>query len=197
MWDERYNQAEYAYGKNPNDFLAENIKHLPKGKVLCLADGEGRNSVYLAEQGYEVTAVDASASGMQKARLLADERAVNMNVIVSDLADFEIEENSWDGVVSIFCHLPPDLRNTVHGRVVKALKPGGVLLLEAYTPDQIALGTGGPPIAEMTMTLDALREECKGLELVHGIETRREIIEGKYHTGVGAVVQLIAVKKGS
>ena len=104
MWDERYSADEYAYGKLPNDFLVESIKKIPLGKVLCLADGEGRNSVYLAEQGFEVTSVDSSAPGMKKADRLASERGVKINTVVSDLADFEIKAESWDAVISIFCH---------------------------------------------------------------------------------------------
>ena len=194
MWDERYSAKEYAYGKQPNDFLVESINKIPRGKVLCLADGEGRNSVYLAEQGYQVTSVDASAAGMQKADQLARERGVEIKTIVADLADFEIRAEAWDGVVSIFCHLPPQLRQVVHKKVVSGLKPGGVLILEAYTPRQLALGTGGPKQAEMTMTLAYLKTELNGLKFSHAIEKDRDVIEGIYHTGGGAVVQLIAYK---
>ena len=194
MWDERYSAKEYAYGKQPNDFLVESINKIPKGKVLCLADGEGRNSVYLAEQGYQVTSVDASAPGMQKADQLAKQRRVEIKTIVADLSDFEIRAESWDAVVSIFCHLPPQLRQAVHKKVVSALKPGGVLILEAYTPRQLELGTGGPKLAEMTMTLANLKTELNGLKFLHAIEKDRDVIEGIYHTGSGAVVQLIAYK---
>ena len=194
MWDERYSAKEYAYGKQPNDFLVESINKLPKGKVLCLADGEGRNSVYLAEQGYQVTSVDASTAGMQKADQLAKERGVEIKTIVADLANFEIEIGAWDGVVSIFCHLPPQLRQAVHKKVIAGLKPGGVLILEAYTPRQIELATGGPKQAEMTMTLENLKTELNGLNFSHAIEKNRNVIEGIYHTGCGAVVQLIAYK---
>ena len=194
MWDERYSAKEYAYGKQPNDFLVESINKIPKGKVLCLADGEGRNSVYLAEQGYQVTSVDASAPGMQKADQLAKQRGVEIKTIVADLSDFEIRAESWDAVVSIFCHLPPQLRQAVHKKVIAGLKPGGVLILEAYTPRQLELGTGGPKLAEMTMTLANLKTELNGLKFLHAIEKDRDVIEGIYHTGSGAVVQLIAYK---
>ena len=194
MWDERYSADEYAYGKQPNDFLVESIKKIPVGKVLCLADGEGRNSVYLAEQGFEVTSVDSSAPGMQKADRLASERGVKINTVVSDLADFEIKAESWDAVISIFCHLAPPLRKAVHKKVVSGLNTGGVLILEAYTPEQLTLGTGGPAMVEMTMTLDILKSELQGLNFVYAIEKNRQVIEGIYHTGNGAVVQLIATK---
>jgi len=196
MWDERYSDEEYAYGKDANDFLVENTHQLKKATVLCLADGEGRNSVFLAEQGYDATSVDASAEGIKKAIKLAQERNVNIQAIVADLNHYSIEENSWDSIVSIFCHLPPDLRKQVHADVVKGLKPGGVLLLEAYTPDQIILGTGGPPVAEMTMTLSQLQEELKGLVFEVAHEKNRNVVEGKYHTGEAAVVQIVARKPG-
>ncbi len=194
MWDERYSQAEYAYGKSPNDFLKQHIARLNQGRSLCLADGEGRNSVFLAQHGHDVVAVDQSAPGMQKARQLAEEKSVSIEAVVADLADFTIEQNSWDNIVSIFCHLPVALRKQVHASAVRGLKSGGVLLLEAYTPEQIQLGTGGPAVAEMTMTLELLQDELQGLEFLHAEEKQREVVEGLYHTGTGAVVQLIARK---
>lgn len=194
MWDERYSAEEYVYGKRPNDFLVESLRHIPQGRVLCLADGEGRNSVYLAEQGFEVTSVDASAAGIAKCEALAKERGVEVNAIVNDLSDFKIEQESWDAIVSIFCHLPPALRQLVHKDVVAGLKSDGVLVLEAYTPEQLALGTGGPQVVDMTMTLNHLNTELKGLNFIHAVEKQREVIEGIYHTGTGAVVQVIGVK---
>ena len=194
MWDERYSDSEYAYGKDANDFLVEHQSKLKKSNVLCLADGEGRNSVFLAENDYNVTSVDSSSEGVKKAIRLAEERNVSIQTVVADLSHFHIDENSWDSIVSIFCHLPPVLRKQVHSDVVKGLKPGGILLLEAYTPDQIVLGTGGPPVAEMTMSLLELQEEFKGLTFEFAAEKKRNVVEGKYHTGEAAVVQIIARK---
>lgn len=194
MWDERYSQAEYAYGKLPNDFLKQHITRLNKGRSLCLADGEGRNSVFLAQHEHDVVAVDQSAPGIQKARQLAEEKSVRIDAVVADLAEFSIEPDSWDNIVSIFCHLPLELRQKVHASVVHGLKSGGILLLEAYTPEQIELGTGGPPVAEMTMSLELLQDELQGLEFLYAEEKQREVVEGLYHTGTGAVVQVIARK---
>ena len=105
MWDERYSSEAYAYGKNPNQFLEENYKVIPKGKVLSLAEGEGRNAVFLAKQGYIVTAVDSSQIGLEKARKLAEENEVSIELINADLADFDLGDHEWDGIVSIFCPL--------------------------------------------------------------------------------------------
>ncbi len=194
MWDERYSADEYAYGTDPNDFLAEYHHLIPTGKVLCLAEGEGRNAVYLARQGYEVTAVDSSAVGLDKAQKLASLSGVSINTIVADLADFTVAPNSFDGVVSIFCHVPKDIRKDLHQRVIAGLKPGGILLLEAYTPAQLQHGTGGPATDELTMTLMELDQELDGLEIIHGQELERDVVEGLYHTGRGAVVQIIGRK---
>ncbi len=194
MWDERYSQAEYVYGKNPNDFLVNVIQQIPKGRVLCLADGEGRNGVYLAQQGCQVTAVDGSSVGLEKSRKLAVERSVEIETIVADLAEFPIQPNSWDAIVSIFCHLPPTVRAHVHRQVISGLRSGGVFVLEAYTPRQLQFKTGGPPTAELTMELLTLQQELEGLEFKHAVELERDIQEGLFHQGRSAVVQVLAVK---
>ena len=194
MWDERYSADEYIYGKDPNEFLANATGNLPKGKILCVAEGEGRNAVYLATHGYNVVAVDSSAVGLEKAKKLAEERGVNIETIVADLAHFDIEAESWDGVVSIFAHLPPAVRKDLHKKIVEGLRPGGVLILEAYRPDQLKFKTGGPPTAEFMMTLQSLEEELTGLEFEYAVELDRDVVEGQFHTGKGAVVQLIGKK---
>jgi SAM-dependent methyltransferase len=194
MWEQRYGVDHYYYGTEPNDFLREQIQLLPEGPVLCLAEGEGRNAVFVATTGREVHSVDLTESGVAKTRRLAQERGVSVNAVAADLATHDIGDERWGAVVSIFAHMPPHVRRDLHARVVAALRPGGVLLLEAYTPDQIGRGTGGPAVAEMTMSLDLLRDELEGLEFVHALETERAVVEGPGHTGVGAVVQVIARK---
>lgn len=194
MWDQRYASTEYVYGTEPNDFLREAVGQLPVGDVLCLADGEGRNGVWLAGQGFRVTSVDASMVGLGKTRALAESRGVSLTTVHADLAEFDLGAGRWEAVVSIFCHLPPPLRRDVHARVVAALKPGGVLLLEAYHPEQLNFATGGPPVADLMMRLADLRAELPGLEVLHAVETERDVIEGAGHWGRGAVVQFIARK---
>lgn len=193
-WDERYAVEDYVYGTEPNAFLAEAVRGLAPGRALCLAEGEGRNAVFLASLGHQVLATDASAVGLTKAERLAERRGVALETRVSDLALFQIEPESWDLVVSIFCHVPPALRQDLHRRVVAGIKPGGRLILEAYTPRQLELATGGPPTAALMMRLVDLREELAGLEFVHAAETEREIHEGRLHVGLGAVVQVVGVK---
>ena len=194
MWDERYQGEDFAYGTAPNDFLRSQVEHLPAGRILCLAEGEGRNAVFLAEQGFTVTAVDLSPVGLAKAERLATQRGVRIETVVADLADFHIDPESWDGIVSIFAHTPPPVRQHVHREVVGGLRTGGVFLLEAYRPEQLQYKTGGPPVVEMMMDLSGLRAELAGLEFEYAEEIVRDIQEGTLHHGQGAVVQLRARK---
>ena len=195
MWDERYGAEEYAYGTSPNEFLVEKVSCIPKGKVLSLAEGEGRNAVFLAKQGYAVTAVDASLVGLNKARKLAQDNDVVVEFIHADLADYDLGENKWDGIVSIFCPLPSSLRKELYKKVIAGLKQNGVFLLEAYTPDQLKHGTGGGSSVDVMQSKESVRLELAGLKFKHLTELEREVIEGVYHTGIGSVVQAIAMKE--
>lgn len=198
MWDQRYSEPEFAYGQQPNDFLVACLSAIPNnGKVLCLAEGQGRNAVYLAQQGHQVSAVDQSAIGLQRAEQLAAEKGVTIQIVVADLADFELGQNQWDAIVSIAAHLPPVIRKKVHQQISTALKPNGVLILEAYTPAHLALpGIGGPPPhqAELLMSLDQLQQELAGLTFEVGHEIERHLEEGPYHSGLSGVVQILARK---
>ncbi|WP_019624812.1 SAM-dependent methyltransferase [Thioalkalivibrio thiocyanoxidans] len=194
MWDERYAAEEYVYGTKPNDFLRMAVASVPCGRALCLGEGEGRNAVFLAQQGFDVLAVDSSAVGLRKAQRLAEDRGVRIETLVVDLADYAIEPDSWDLIVSIFCHVPPEIRRRLHAETVAALRPGGTFILEAYTPAQLERGTGGPPVADLMMTRSALIEELDGLEFQEAVECERDVIEGRFHTGRGAVVQILAHK---
>ena len=194
FWDARYGEAGFAYGSEPNDFLREQAAHLPPGEALCLAEGEGRNGVYLAELGHRVTVQDLSAMGLAKAQKLAAERGVTLSISCSDLRDFEPVPESTDLVVAIWMHLPPPLRAMVLTRGIAALRPGGHLILEAYTPRQLTLGTGGPPTADLLVEPEQLRAELGGLELLVLNERQRLISEGPYHQGASAVVQAVGRK---
>lgn len=195
MWDERYSAEEYAYGTTPNKFLEENVHCIPKGRVLSLAEGEGRNAVFLAKQGYLVTAVDASIVGLNKARKLADENDVVVELIHADLADYDLGENKWEGIVSIFCPLPSSVRKELYKKVMTGLKRNGVFLLEAYTPEQLKHGTGGGNSVDVMQSEKSLSLELTGLKFKHLIELERDVIEGVFHTGIGSVVQAIATKE--
>lgn len=195
MWDKRYSEEGFAYGEGPNDFLAKHYSRIkPNGNVLCIAEGEGRNALFLARKGFKVTAVDFSEVGMSKAKKIAEKENLPLETIVSDLEVFDLGEAKWDAVISIFAHLPPTIRKIVHGRIETSLKDGGLLILEAYRPEQLELGTGGPPKRDMMMNLEILRMEIPHLKPELQQEMERNIHEGKYHNGLSAVVQYIGKK---
>lgn len=194
MWDERYAEPEYAYGTEPNRFLREQVTALKPGRALCLAEGQGRNAVFLASLGFDVTAIDLSSVGLKRAHELAATRRVNITTRVMDLANLELEAGAWDLIVSIFAHVPPTVRAHAHWQVARGLCPGGRFVLEAYTPGQVSRDTGGPRLLELTMTLEDLRSELPGLQFHVAREITRDVIEGKYHTGLADVVQLTAVR---
>lgn len=140
LWDERYAADDFVYGTDPNDVVRAEAHRIAPGRVLCLAEGEGRNAVFLASLGYDVTAVDFSTSALRKAERLARERGVTVELIEADLATFDLGTDAWTGIVSVFAHVPRDIRARVYGAVPRALVPGGVIILEAYRPEQIPLG---------------------------------------------------------
>ena len=159
--------------------------------MLCLGEGEGRNAVFLAGLGHRIVAVDQSAVGLAKARQLAESRGLAIETVQADLAEFVIGPSAWAGIISVFSHLPSSIRAPLHRAAAAGLRPGGVFVLEAYTPAQVGRGTGGPQDPDMTPTLAGLRVELAGLEFEHAAELERDVVEGRYHTGVASVVQLV------
>lgn len=199
MWDERYSDPDYIFGKEPNDFLKEEFQRIPAGgRVLCLAEGEGRNAVFLAQSGYQVTAMDLSKVGLNKALKLAEEKEVSISTQVVDLADYDFGVAQWDGIVSIWAHMPETIRQRVHSHIAAALKSGGVFIVEAYTEQQLEMdAVGGPPAAQKERfgSLEDLRVELAALTEVIAVEKQRMVSEGDRHQGLSAVVQFIAYKK--
>lgn len=195
IWDQRYSQQEFFYGTEPNDFLREQTSLIPPNStVLCLAEGEGRNAVFLARQGHRVTAVDISDVGLKKAENLAQKYKVSIETLCMNLEDYTIEPNRWNAIVSIWCHVPQKLRARLHREAASGLQKGGVFLLEAYTPAQIPLKTGGPKDPDLLPTLAQIRQELQGLSEIVGRECQREIHEGSGHTGMSEVIQYLARK---
>lgn len=192
FWNEKFANTEYAYGTEPNDFLVSAVTKLKRGATLSLAEGEGRNAVWLAQQGFTVSAIEQSEKGVGKTLRLALQRGVIVMAERGELETFHIQPNSWDLVVSIFAHTPQELRRKLHRQVVAGLKPGGVFVLEAYTPAQIAKNTGGPKDASLMPTAEMLRSELAGLVFDRIEEVEREVVEGSLHTGTAHVVQVVA-----
>jgi len=191
-WNERYAGEGYAFGTEPNDFLVSVEPRLPRGRALSLAEGEGRNATWLAARGFEVWSVDGSAVGVEKTLRLAGERGVTVHAEVGDLAAFTIAPGAWDVIVSVFMHLPQPLRGAVLRAAAAGLAPGGVFVMEAYAPDQIGRGTGGPPDAERLAPLEELLGELEGLEVLHAAALEREVVEGHLHSGAASVIQILA-----
>jgi SAM-dependent methyltransferase len=190
-WDTRYASDEFAFGTRPNDFLVEASPFLKAGgHVVSLGEGEGRNGVWLAEQGFRVTAIDGSAVGLAKASRLAASRGVELETIVGDLEEVELPDKV-DAVISIFCHMPSALRRQVYQRAEAALMPGGIAIIEAYHPNQVDYSTGGPRDDDLLVTLQNLRDEWVVCECVIGREQVREVNEGVRHTGAAAVTQAV------
>lgn len=193
FWDARFAGEDYWYGTAPNAWLAHEARRLrPGGTVLVPADGEGRNGVWLARNGFRVTAVDISARGLEKARRLAERHGVSLELEHADLRSWRWPEACFDGVVAIFAHFGPEVRPVLHRRMLGALVPGGLLLLEAYTPDQLRRGTGGPRDPALLYRAADLRADFAAAELLLLEEVETELAEGIGHRGRSAVVRLIA-----
>lgn len=196
-WNRRFGQADYLFGTEPNDWLRAQAHHWQPGQhVLCVADGEGRNSVWLARQGLVVTAFDIAEAGVAKARRLAAEHGVTVEFQVRDCDAFDWPEAHYDGVAAIFVQFAdPALRARLFARTVASLKPGGVLVLQGYTPGQLAHGTGGPPRVDHLYTAEMLRAAFAGMDLLTLQEYEAEIAEGSGHRGRSALIGLVARRR--
>lgn len=194
MWNQRYSSEEFVYGTEPNMFLVENAGLLI-GPVLSLAEGEGRNAVFLASLGLDVLGVDGSEVGLAKAQKLAKSKGVNIATEVTDLATYNPPANYFGSVVSISAHLPGDVRRRLYPLVEQSLKAGGTVLLEAYSKSQLGRNTGGPKDPDLLMTADAIVSEFPNCDVILCREIEREVVEGEFHTGLASVIQFIAKKK--
>lgn len=194
FWDGVFGGSrDHVYGTEPNAFLRSQASRLPKrGRALSVADGEGRNGVWLAEQGLSVTTVDLSAVGIDKARRLAAARGVALDARHGDVLERPWGDERFDLVASIFLHSPPPVRPRLHGILAEALVPGGLLVLEAFHRRQLGRGSGGPPSAELLFTADLLRHDFAGLTILELAEAEIELDEGAKHRGPAEVVRLVA-----
>jgi SAM-dependent methyltransferase len=195
-WQDRYSIPDYLFGKAPNYFLASCKALLPKsGKVLCVADGEARNGVWLAEQGLEVTSLDFSEAAQAKAAALAKERGVKINLIHANVHEWNYPADTFDVVAEIFTQFStPAERPKKWAGMRKALKPGGLLILQGYTPKQLEYGTGGPKELERLYTRDMLEKAFGDFRDVKFTEEELEMHEGAAHGGMSAVIGLTARK---
>ncbi|KGI77100.1 SAM-dependent methyltransferase [Oleiagrimonas soli] len=194
-WDERYAGDDYLFGTAPSAFMVAQQARLPaQGMALAVADGDGRNGVWLAEQGLDVLAVDGSQVGLDKSRRLADARGVQLRYELADLADWDFGHERFDVIAGIFIQFAdPAFRARMFADMQRALKPGGLLLLQGYRPEQLAYGTGGPSEAENMYTEPMLREAFSGLQIEHLASYDAELHEGR-HEGMSALIDLVARK---
>jgi trans-aconitate methyltransferase len=197
FWNQQFAAHGYKYGTQPNAFLvAQAHRLMPGSDVLVPGDGEGRNGVWLAQQGHRVTSMDASAVGLAKARDLASSRGVHLQTVEADLADWTPASDSADAVVLTFVHLSPAIRLATHRRLMQALRPGGLVLVEAFHPRQLPLRSGGPKDETMLYTLAMLRQDFDGLEECLAEEVEALLDEGPGHQGPAQVVRWIGRRVG-
>lgn len=192
FWNQRFSGPGYTYGTEPNAFLVSQKKYFKPGmKALVVADGEGRNGVWLAQQGLDVLSVDGSEVGLRKAQELAKCRGISIRTEWADLTTWKWPDKKFDLIVAIFIHFPPEHRARMHKKMLGALKPGGVLIMEAFTPAQLQYKTGGPSVKEMLYTAEMLRKDFMEAEMLQQEEALTELEEGVGHRGRAAVVRLV------
>jgi len=193
-WNKRFGKEDYFYGIEPNAFVKEQLLKLKPGKILFLAEGEGRNSVYAAKLGWDVDAVDFSISGKEKAERLAFENNVGINYQISDLNEFGFKENYYDVIVNNFFHTFEDSRISIHNKVKSSLKSGGKYILEAFAKDQIKRNTGGPKNLDLLYSLEEINNDFQDFDFIHFSKEETKLHEGSGHEGFAIVIRFIGEK---
>lgn len=195
FWNERYAEAEFVYGTEPNRFFKEQIDKLKPGKILLPADGEGRNSVYAAHQGWDVTAVDYSGSGREKALKLAADHEVEITYDIADLSEYDFGMNRFDATAFIYVHLPRSIIKEVYTNIIKSLRSGAPIIVEVYSVNQLGRDSGGPKDERVLYTEKKLRELLAGTDIEWMEEMEIDLKEGKYHVGKAMVIRAMAFAK--
>jgi len=194
-WNERFSETSYAYGIKPNQFLKEIMQSMNPGKILFLAEGEGRNAVYAASLGWEVEALDYCEAGKVKAEKLAVEQNVEINYLIEDLSDFKPEPNYYDAIALIYMHIDDKmLQSSIHKKVIKALKPGGKIIFEAFEKEQIKYSSGGPKEEELLFSLEDIVDDFIDLNFEILSKELISLDEGKYHQGTASVIRFVGSK---
>jgi SAM-dependent methyltransferase len=199
MWDDRYKEQGHAYGKGPNLFFKEWLQKFEPGSILMPADGEGRNGVFAAQSGWDVTSFDLSAEGKAKALELAKENHVTIDYIVGDLEQLQFEKESFDAIGLVYAHFSADKKSSLHRKLDSYLKPGGVIILEAFSKKHLHLKSldpkvGGPKDIDMLFSTAEIKADFENYDISMLDETEILLDEGKYHIGKGAVVRFAGRK---
>lgn len=194
FWNKRYAEKVYAYGIEPNQFFKNQLAKLPKGKILFAAEGEGRNAVYAAMQGFEVSAFDSSVEGKNKAESLAQNKNVAISYTVSGLEEIDFPENYFDILVLVYAHFPFEIRKKHHQKLIHFLKPNGIIIFEAFGKEQLNYTSGGPKQLDMLFSEDEIKSEFQNIDFTY-LNTEETILdEGPYHQGKANVVRFIGKK---
>jgi len=196
MWNERFSKPGYLFGTDPAQFMLNHESYFKPGlSALAVADGEGRNSTYMAGRGVAVTAMDSSDVGIEKARALALAQGVEVDFQLADITHWDWRAKAYDLVVGVFIQfVGPEARAALFHGLRQAVKPGGYILLHGYTPKQLDYGTGGPGRLENLYTEDMLRQAFDGFEIVELVSYERELDEGAGHAGMSALVDMVVRK---
>ncbi|MCK9280353.1 MAG: class I SAM-dependent methyltransferase [Melioribacteraceae bacterium] len=208
FWNERYSGEDFVYGTEPNEFFKESLdKYLEEKKtqspsntnerlkILLPADGEGRNGVSAATLGFDVTSIDQSSTAKEKALQLASQKEVEIDYKVGDLNEIELPENYFDAAGLFFFHLPEEQRELIHKKVVNSLKPGGILIFEAYEKDQLGKDSGGPQDLDVLYSLEDIITDFIDLDIKLFSKEITHLNEGPHHNGEAAVIRLIGTKQ--
>jgi hypothetical protein len=194
FWDSRYSEDGYAYGSEPNVFFKEFIDSNPAGRGLFPAEGEGRNSIYAATKGWQVTAIDYSVTAKIKAELLAAKKDVHIDYVLSDLMAYEPPTEAFDCLFLFFVHFPEDFRQILHHNLLEGLKVGGKVVLEAFHKKQLGKESGGPKDISMLYDEETLRSDFDSLKIISMAQLNTVLEEGKYHNGEAEIIRMIAEK---
>lgn len=194
FWNQRYAAEEFAYGTDPNLFFKEQLEKIKKGKILLPAEGEGRNAVFAASLGWDVTAFDISTEGKRKAGELAARNKVSFNYLIADYENIQFEPATFDCIALIFAHMPADKRTEYHQKMLSFLKPGGFVLLEGFSKKQINYSSGGPRDFRMLYSKAELETDFQQLSILQIKEVETELNEGGFHNGTAALVRLVGKK---
>lgn len=194
FWDERFSSIEYIYGKEANEFVKHQLAKLQPGKILFPAEGEGRNSVFAASRGWEVTAFDPSIEGKKKAEMLASAKNVTIDYRIAGYENASFPENYFDCLVLVFAHMPAIHRERYHKKLLSFVKPGGTIILEGFSKTQIDYNTGGPKDLSMLFSEEELKSDFNELSEVTITERKTNLDEGTFHTGLAAVIDLFGIK---
>lgn len=200
IWDERYSNEAFAFGENPNEFLKETLPQFIPEKALFAAEGEGRNAVFAAGLGWEVSAFDLSEFGKMKAEILATKNQVSIDFTVGDIQTLKYDANSFDALVMIYAHFPASIKSSCHHQLITYLKPGGLVIFEAFSKNHIQYNSinpkvGGPKDMDQLYSIEEIKKDFKDFEIIELIETETDLSEGLYHIGKGSVIRFVGRKQ--